>query len=267
MNHAAAPSPRRRDRTDRTARGRTTTALLGLTLIAVSLPVAAQASSGIYTCIDDKGRRLTSDRPIADCVHKEQLLLNRDGSLRQVVPPTLTSDERAEKEARERKAAEERAAQQDAIRRDRNLLMRFPNEAAHQKAREAALDPVRLAIKATESRLRDLSAERKPLMNEAEFYVGKQLPSKLKHQIDANDAALDAQRTAAANQSAELDRISALYDAELERLRKLWSGALPGSLGPLPNTPPVPRSAQRSGAATSASSGLTSTSATSAAPQ
>jgi hypothetical protein len=223
-------------------------AALALTLVAVSLPVGAQApkpSSGIYTCIDDKGRRLTSDRPIADCVHKEQQLLNRDGSLRQVVPPTLTSDERADKEAREKKAAEERVTQQDAIRRDRNLLMRFPNEAAHQKAREAAADPVRLAIKATEARLRDLNAERKPLLEEAEFYVGKPLPTKLKLQIDANDAALDAQRTSAANQSVELDRINALYDAELERLKKLWAGAMPGSLGPLPTTPPAPRSAQR----------------------
>lgn len=262
MSGAAAPTPRGPLPTGlRPA----TAALLALTLAAASLPVVAQASKaagGIYTCIDDKGRRLTSDRPIADCVHKEQLLLNRDGSLRQVVPPTLTSDERAEKEVRDRKAAEERATQQDAIRRDRNLLMRFPNEAAHQKAREAALDPVRLAIKATETRLRDLNAERKPLLDEAEFYVGKALPLKLKHQIDANDAALDAQRTAAANQGAELDRINALYDAELERLRKLWSGALPGSLGPLPTTPPAPRAAQRPGAANSASSGLSSASAT-----
>jgi hypothetical protein len=254
MRRSAARSPRRRG-----DRRPTTTVALALTLAAASLPVVAQASkssAGIYTCIDDKGRRLTSDRPIADCVHKEQLLLNRDGSLRQVIPPTLTSDERAEKEARERKAAEERAAQQDWIRRDRNLLMRFPNEAAHQKAREAALDPLRLAIKNTEMRLRELHAERKPLLDESEFYVGKPLPAKLKLQIDANDAALEAQRTAAANQGAELDRVNAMYDAELERLRRLWSGALPGTLGPLPTMPPVPRSAQRTGAASSASSGL-----------
>jgi hypothetical protein len=262
MNWAAVRTPCRRARAD--WRPKTTAALaLALTLIAASLPVAAQASkssAGIYTCTDDKGRRLTSDRPIADCVHKEQQLLNRDGSLRQVVPPTLTSDERAEKEARERKAAEDRVTQQDAIRRDRNLLMRFPNEATHQKAREAALDPVRLAIKATEIRLRDLTVERKPLLDEAEFYLGKPLPLKLKHQIDANDAALDAQRTAAANQGAELDRINALYDAELERLRKLWSGALPGSLGPLPTTPPPARAAQRTGAATSGASSTPSAS-------
>ena len=223
-------------------------ALLGLVASASLTPGDALAQTtaapgGIYTCIDDKGRRLTSDRPIPECVHKEQMLLNRDGSLRKVVPPTLTSDERAEKEAAERRTAEARAAQQDAIRRDRNLLVRFPNQAAHQRAREAALDPVRLAIKNSENRLRDLQAERKPLANEAEFYPNRPLPPKLRQQIDANDAATEAQRALLDTQSAELERINANFDAELERLKKLWSGAQAGSLGPLPVTPPASRPA------------------------
>jgi hypothetical protein len=207
--------------------------------LAQAQPQGTQSGGGIYTCIDDKGRRLTSDRPIVDCSHKEQLLLNRDGSVRQVVPPTLTVDERAEKEARDRQAAEARAAQLDAVRRDRNLLQRFPNEAAHARAREAALDPVRLAIKTTETRLRDLAKERKPLLDEAEFYPAKPLPPKLRQQLDANDAAIEAQKTLAANQQSELERVNRLFDLELERLKKLWGGALPGSLGPLPSASAV----------------------------
>jgi hypothetical protein len=156
--------------------------------------------AGIYTCIDDKGRRLTADRPIAECRGKEQQVLNRDGSLRGVVPPTLTAEERAEFEARERRAAEMRAAQADAVRRDRNLMVRYPTEAKHQAAREAALDTVRLAMKATEIRLRELAAERKPLRDEAEFYQGRPLPPKLRAALDANDAGVEAQRSAAANQ-------------------------------------------------------------------
>lgn len=203
------------------------------------LPVAlawAQTAPGpgIYTCLDDSGRRLTADRPIAVCRHKEQQILNRDGSVRAVLPPTLTAEERAEKEARDRAAAEARAAAVEAVRRDRNLVSRFPNEAAHSRAREAALDTVRLAIRATETRLRELQAERKPLLDEAEFYAGKALPAKLRSALDANDAAVDAQRAASATQQAELDRINGLYDVELERLRRLWAGAPAGSLGPLP---------------------------------
>jgi hypothetical protein len=78
--------------------------------------------------------------------------------------------------------------------------------------------------------MEELAAERKPLLQEAEFYKGKQLPAKLKQQLDANDAAVDAQRSAIQNQQAELERINRLYDAELARLRRLWAGAPPGTV-------------------------------------
>ncbi len=215
------------------------------------------AASGIYSCTDDRGRRLTADRPIPGCIGKDQQVLNRDGSLKTVLPPTLTAEERLDKDARERAAAEARATHADAVRRDRNLMVRYPTEASHQRAREAALDTVRLAIRATDMRLRELAAERKPLRDEAEFYKGKTMPAKLKASIDANDASADAQRSAASNQTIELDRINRLYDAELDRLRRLWSGAPAGSLGALPSVTaplppataphPMPASATRSG--------------------
>ena len=208
----------------------------GMTLAMAAAGAAAQtakAPTGIYTCTDSLGRRLTADRPIPECAHKEQLILNGDGSVRMVLPPTLTAEERADKEARDRAAAEARAAQADAARRDRNLTTRFPDEAAHNRAREAAADTVRLAMKSSEIRLRELDAERKPLREEAEFYKGKPLPVKLKTAIDANDASMDAQRSSSANQEAELVRINKIYDSELDRLRRLWAGAQPGSLGPV----------------------------------
>lgn len=212
--------------------------LLPLLLAVAAAAAAAQQppaapASGIYTCTDDKGRRLTSDRPIPECTAKEQRVLNRDGSLKAVHPPSYTADERAAQEAEARQRAEARAAQADAVRRDRNLLARYPSEAPHRKAREAALDSVRLAMQTSERRLLELAAERKPLDTETEFYAGKPLPPKLRSQIDANEAATEAQRAARLQQLAEIDRINRLYDAELARLKLLWAGAAPGSLGPL----------------------------------
>lgn len=212
--------------------------IAGLALVAAS-PAVAQAQGqpprqGIYSCVTADGRRLTSDRPIVECLGREQQIHNRDGSVRAVLPPTLTAAERAEKEARERAAADERVAAADAVRRDRSLMSRFPDEAAHQRAREAALDTVRVATRTTESRLRELAVERKPLLDEAEFYKGKALPAKLKQQLDANDAATEAQRVLIDNQKAELVRVNKLYDVELARLKRLWSGTAPGTLdGPV----------------------------------
>jgi hypothetical protein len=218
----------------RTGKAWVTTLVAGCGLWAA---FAGAASAPIYSCIDANGKRLTSDRPIAECSTREQRILNPDGSVRQILPPTMTAEERADAEAREREQAASRVAQQDAIRRDRNLMVRFPNEGAHNKARNAALDDVRTAVLLTEKRLAALAAERKPLTDEAEFYQGKPMPAKLKAQLDANDATTEAQRALIQNQQAELGRINALYDAELVRLRKLWSGAPAGSMGALPVGP------------------------------
>ena len=221
--------------------------LAAAVVLAIAPAAWGQPTGGapIYTCIDASGKRLTSDRPIVECNSREQRVLNADGSVRSVRLPTMTADERAAAEEREREAFAERARQQEAVRRDRNLLARFPNEAAHRKQRELALDDVRKSLRQSEARLIALAAERKPLANEAEFYVGKQLPLKLKLALDANDASVEAQKSLVQNQQIEVLRIDKLYDNELERLKKLWGGAQPGSLGAIVAVPaaaaPAPR--------------------------
>lgn len=217
------------------------TALLLLALcVAPATRAQATGPAPIYTCTDASGKKLTSDRPIVECNAREQRVLNADGSVKSVRQPTMTADERAAAEERERDAIADRSRQQEAVRRDRNLLARFPNEAAHRKQRELALDDVRKALRQSEARLIALASERKPLTDEAEFYVGKQLPLKLKLALDANDASVEAQKSLQQNQQIEVLRIDKLYDTEFERLKKLWGGAQPGSLGVIAGAAPAP---------------------------
>jgi hypothetical protein len=207
--------------------------LAGWALLGLAGAAFAQANTKsadmVFTCVNAAGRALTSDRLIAECMDREQRVLSRDGTLIRVVPPSLTADERADKEARERKIAAEREAKSEAVRRDKNLMVRFPNAAAHQKAREQALETIQYAISQSEARVADLERERKPLAEETEFYVGKTLPGKLKAQLDANDAAAAAQKELLVQQKAELARVSKLYDTELAHLKRLWAGAPLGS--------------------------------------
>lgn len=211
-----------------------------LTLFSALLSAAsASPAASIYSCVDANGRRLTSDRPIPECSTREQRLLNADGSVRRIVPPTMTADEAVEYEAKKRQEAADRIAKQDAIRRDRNLMNRFPNQAAHDKAREAALDDVRKGVSFSEDRLEELEKARKPLQDETEFYAGKKLPAQLKQKLDANEALASAQRSLIQNQKDEILRINKLYDVELAHLRKLWGGA---ELGSLPDISPTARS-------------------------
>lgn len=215
-----------------------------LLLLTLAAPVAwaqATGSAPIYTCTDAAGKKLTSDRPIVECNAREQRVLNADGSVRSVRPPTMTADERAAAEERERESAAERTRQQEAVRRDRNLVARYPNEAAHRRQRELALDDLRKSLRQSEARLIALATERKPLATEAEFYVGKRLPLKLKQALDANDVSVEAQKSLVQTQQIEILRIDGLYDNELGRLKKLWGGAQAGSLGAIVAAPaPVP---------------------------
>jgi Domain of unknown function (DUF4124) len=194
------------------------TGLPGVCLLASSLCWSAAAP--IWKCVDASGKAHTSDREIPECQGRPQTVLNGDGS--------------ADADALEKQRKIDAERYRDAIRRDRNLLTRFPNEAAHRKAREAALDDSRKSMQRSDVRISLLTKERKPLLDEAEFYVGKPLPAQLKQQLDANDAAVRAQVDLLRNQQDEIKRINALFDVELERLKSLWGGAQPGSMGVLP---------------------------------
>ena len=207
-------------------------------LLGATAGAAVAQSSGavrIYRCIVD-GKKVTHDRPIAECADRTQYLLNADGSVNREVAPSLTVEEREKKEQADL-AREYRDSQiKQDVRADRNLMQVYPNEAAHKKARDKALDDFRASVEKLEKRIADLTNDRKPLLDEAEFYVGKPLPTKLKSALESNEVTLKVQRELVEKQQAEVVRINGKYDVELVRLRKLWAGAQPGSLGPLPGT-------------------------------
>jgi hypothetical protein len=182
---------------------------------------SAGGSGGIYSCSDVDGKRIRSDRPIVGCVG-EQVLHNNDGSLKRVIPRASTEEERAAEETRKRDAEAATRTRQTEDRADRGLLHRYPDRAHHDLDRKAALDSARAAIRGSETRIAELTRQRKPLLDEVEFYAGKPLPGKLKGALDANDAALGAQKSLIQNQQGEVVRIDKLYDEQLVRLNKLW---------------------------------------------
>ncbi|HEY5325084.1 MAG TPA: hypothetical protein VIK58_19820 [Caldimonas sp.] len=232
-----------------TARILAAVALCGLSFLQPS-QAAEPANPRIFQCVLADGRKVTSDKPIAECMNvgKPQRELNKDGSEKAIVEAPPTEDEKAEREKIRRQREAERTAYEIEVRRDRDLLKRFPNEAAHGKAREKALDDVGGSVRNSEARIKLLLQERKPLLDEAEFYVGKSLPHKVRLALDANDASLEAQRSLVQNQQIEVVRINALYDAELARLRRLWAGAVLGTAGAASGTP-VTSVAQRQASA------------------
>lgn len=200
---------------------------LGLACVLHSHGVLAQPGStpGIYTCIDARGRKLTSDRPIADCVDREQHVLNPSGTVRDRIGPSLTVYEKNLIEAKERAQKEELARIGEEKRRDRALLARYPNQAAHDSERSEALVQIGVVRQAAVHRVEELLRRRTAVQAEMEFY--KTDPSKapvaLRRRSDEVTLSLAVQGRFIADQDAELKRTNARFDEELLRLRQLWA--------------------------------------------
>ena len=198
----------------------------------VALAAAAQAwaqqarpPQEVYTCIDKHGRRIISDRPIADCVDREQRVLDHTGTERRRIGPSLTEHERAAQEVQRRKQAEESARIAEERRRERALTARYPDEATHQAERNAALDQVEEVVVVAHKRVQSLKAERRRLDVELEFYRGDvtKAPVLLQRQIADNEQALADQQRFLATQELEKRRIHQRFDAALAQLRQLWA--------------------------------------------
>lgn len=219
------------------ASGRPLGSALLLALAACSAAAAwAQSPTApryIFQCTNAQGRKLTSDRMIPDCIDREQNVYSQGGALVRVVPPSFTAEERAAMDSKRERERALKDALAENHRRDRQLMLRFTNEKSHQRARELALEPVETATRTIHKRLELLAEDRIPLDREAEFYVGRPLPVKLKRQYDTIEATEAGLQTALDAQADEVARINEMYDIELERLKKLWAGAAPGTLGPL----------------------------------
>ena len=193
--------------------------------------VAAQAApantQSIYTCVDKQGRKLTSDRPIPECIDREQRELSPTGTVRRVIGPTLTEHERAAREVERRKEQEERNRIADERKRERVLVARYPDKAAHDAERALAIAQVDAVTATATQRIAELQARRKTLDLEMEFYRKdpSRAPAPLRAQQAEITRGLEEQQRFIDGQQAERARIEQRFDEELLRLRVLWTGA------------------------------------------
>nr|WP_255429187.1 DUF4124 domain-containing protein [Ramlibacter albus] len=193
-------------------------AFVGCLLAAIAAPVHAQ----IYTCTDAKGRRLTADRPIPECMDRQQQELNSSGTVRRTIKPQMTAEERAAEEERERRAAEARQREDEEKRRGRALLTRYPDADSHQRERSAAHRTVDDMIAAGRKREADLETERQKLTSSSAA-SDPASRARIARQLEEIARQLAVQRRQLADANEEKKRIDARFNEELARLKPLWS--------------------------------------------
>ena len=94
---------------------------------------ASAGAQNVYTCVDAQGMTLFSGQPIPECRDREQRVLNKDGSVKRIMPPTTVEDrsqsdalerDAVEREAMQRRPLEEHQRLEDARRRGYDALSR-----------------------------------------------------------------------------------------------------------------------------------------------
>lgn len=209
-------------------------------LLLASLPVAALAQTtppnnqpGIYTCTDASGRKLNADRPIAECLDREQKVLNPSGTVKAKVGPNLTAQERIALDAKEKAAQEEVARLNEEKRRDRALLIRYPNPLVHDQERATAIAQIGVVRQAAVNRMQELARQRTAIADEMEFYKKNpnKAPPSLRRQADEVIHSLAIQSRFIAEQDGEVKRVNARFDEELARLKLLWKAHAAPAVG------------------------------------
>ena len=167
-------------------------------------------AQGIYTCVDGKGRKITSDRPIAECMDRVQKEISATGTVKRVLAPPPNAQERAALDEREKLDADVRAKAAEQKLRDRALLKRYPERASHDKERTAALELVNDAINAAAKRSEDLTGQRKGISAELDFYKSTpgKAPPALKRRLDETDGNMATQKRLLAEKEAEKKRLT-----------------------------------------------------------
>lgn len=190
--------------------------------------LGAASAQGIFTCTDSRGKKITSDRPIPECLDREQKELNASGTVKRSMGPILTAQEANEQEIRDKKAAEERARINDERRRNRAMLLRYKDQAAHDAERASALTQVDAVIQTANKRMEELAQQRKTLDSELEFYKSdpSKIPAHLRRRVNEFEENLVAQQRFIANQQLEKKRVNDRFDEELARLKPLWAGTV-----------------------------------------
>jgi len=194
-----------------------------LLLATVALPVWGQ----LYVCTTQSGKTVSADLPPRECAGQPIRELRPDGSIRRVIEPPLTDEQKAKRAQEElaRLAAEKAAREQ--LRKDLALLEAYGSEDEIELSRDRQLAQRNRMVQAAQARIDKQLEHRKKLDNEKEFYLNREIPDKLKRAYETNDTILRSEEKIIEDLKADITRINAQFDEDRRRFRELVaSGAV-----------------------------------------
>lgn len=198
----------------------------GLALLCALAGAPAGAGS-LYCCVDTAGKQVCADLLPQACIGRAYRVLGDSGRTVRVVEAPLSSEQRAQRAAEEAQKKEQETLAAEKRRQDQALLNTYGSEREIEMMRTRAIDDVRKAIRASETKIAEIQARRKHFEDEAEFYKKKPLPSEIDKGLRDADADIKAQQQLIVAKQAEIDAIGGRYDDEKRRYQELMRQRTP----------------------------------------
>ena len=192
-----------------------------LILLALAICASTSANAEIYSCKDEAGRTITSDRPLPDCGNRAIRVLRPDGLQKGEIAAPLTAEQKAQKDA----ADERRRAQENAIREqkqyDRALMAAFPTVQALEASRKRQVAEIAEEIAAAKRRIELKYPDLQAAQAELEFYKSKPVPGFVRNKIQSAASAILVEDELITAKNSEIEMLNKKYDSDGKRLREL----------------------------------------------
>ncbi len=109
---------------------------------------ANDAYADFYSCKDNTGHIVTSDRPIPECADKSTQIYKDNGMLKDQISGALTPEQKREAQLKDKQKSDEAKRIDNAKREQRYLTAHYPDENAIELARKHDIDTLESKISA-----------------------------------------------------------------------------------------------------------------------
>lgn len=196
--------------------------LFAVVLVGAALPASVNAE--IFSCKDEGGRMITSDRPIPECSKRDVRVLRQDGLAKGVIPAPLTDDQRKQRDADLEIKRQKDNQERERLSRDRALVAAYPDLASLEVQRKRQIQDVQVEIEAAKKRILLKEPDLKEAKAELEFYRGKKVPGNVNNKIALAASAILVEDELIRAKQQEILTVNSKFDSDAKRLREISDG-------------------------------------------
>jgi len=194
-----------------------------LIAIVAAIAPAVVLASDLYRYINDEGNVVVDYQVPPEAVHRGYEILGKDGRVKEVVPRTLTPEERAalsEEEKAQELEQEEQARLQEW---DESLMLRYSSIEDIEAARDRALRELRIRVSILKSNTRSLKLQIENAQAKAANIErgGGEVPFELMQNIDNLQQEIAMTDRSVVDREDEMEQVRQNFQKDIDRFQTL----------------------------------------------